>query len=338
MQQTLVVGVDIAKKDFAVAYRVGTVTVDWGKFDNNAEGYAVLASRLAQACTEHGLSQIQLVLEATGGYEAALLAYAYGQGWGVSMPNPKKVRDWAKGVGYRVKTDRVDARILAHYGVERQPPLRPQLTIEVTQLDSLLKRRLDLEQTLHQERTRLSEMAGRPGLAPQVEESLRQVIEALTQALAGIEQAIEELTERHTPFQTNLARLLALPGIGPKVVLPLLVKLFQWHNLTSGEGDAAGLVAYIGLDPQPYESGRSVRKHAGISKMGDREVRRLLYMGALGGVRGKNPLKPFYQRLVGRGKAKKVALVAAARKILVWAWTLFSRQLDWNPDFHQIGA
>lgn len=338
MQQTLVVGVDIAKKDFAVAYRVGTVTVDLGKFDNNAEGYAALQSRLAQACTEHGVSQIQVVLEATGGYEAALLAYAYAQGWGVSMPNPKKVRDWAKGVGYRVKTDRVDARILAHYGVERQPPLRPQLAVEVTQLDSLLKRRLDLEQTLHQEQTRLSEMAGRPGLAPQVEESLRQVIEALTQALAGIEQAIEDLTAKHEPLQRQMVRLLALPGVGPKVVLPLLVKLFQWHNLTSGEGDAAGLVAYIGLDPQPYESGRSVRKHAGISKMGDSEVRRLLYMGALGGVRGKNPLKPFYQRLVGRGKAKKVALVAAARKILVWAWTLFSRQLDWNPDFHQIGA
>jgi transposase len=254
------------------------------------------------------------------------------------MPNPKQVRDWAKGVGYRVKTDRVDARMLAHYGVERQPPLRPQLAVEVTQLDSLLKRRLDLEQTLHQEQTRLSEMAGRPGLAPQVEESLRQVIEALTQALAGIEQAIEELTKRHEPFQTQLVRLLALPGVGPKVVLPLLVKLCQWQNLTSGEGDATGLVAYIGLDPQPYESGRSVRKHAGISKMGDSELRRLLYMGALGGVRGNNPLKAFYQRLVGRGKAKKVALVAAARKILVWAWTLFSRQIDWNPDLHHIGA
>lgn len=338
MSQVLVMGVDIAKKDFAVACRVSDRVMDLGKFANDGEGHAALRVALAEVCAKVGLQRIQVVLEPTGGYEAALLAYAYDQAWAVSMPNPKKVRDWAKGVGYRVKTDRVDARILAHYGVERQPPLRPQLAVEVTQLDSLLKRRLDLEQALHQEQTRLSEMAGRPGLAPQVEESLRQVIEALTQALAGIEQAIKELTEQHEPFQTNLVRLLALPGVGPKVVLPLLVKLFQWHNLTSGEGEATGLVAYIGLDPQPYESGRTVRKHAGISKMGDSEVRRLLYMGALGGVRGNNPLKPFYQRLVGRGKAKKVALVAAARKILVWAWTLFSRQIDWNPDFHQIGA
>lgn len=338
MNQALVVGVDMAKKDFAVACRVSTLEIELGKFANDAEGYVALQDVLEQICAQHGLTQIQLVLEATGGYEAALLAYAYTHHWGVSMPNPKQVRDWAKGVGYRVKTDRVDARILAHYGLERRPPLRPQLALEVTQLDSLLKRRVDLEQTLHQEQTRLSEMASRPGLAPQVEASLRQMIEALTQALAGIEHAIEELSQQHQPMQSQMTRLQALPGVGPKVVLPLLVKLWQWHTLTSGEGDAAGLVAYLGLDPQPYESGRSVRKHPGISKMGDSELRRLLYMGALGGVRGNNPLKPFYQRLVGRGKAKKVALVAAARKILVWAWTIFSRQIDWNPNFHQIGA
>jgi len=277
----------------------------------------------------------------TRGYEAALVAYAYEQQWLVSMPNPKQVRDWAKGVGYRVKTDRVDARILAHYGVERHPPLRPQLAVEVTHLDSLLKRRRDLEQALQKEQTRLTELTDRPGIAPQVQESLKQVIEALTKALAELQQAIDELCQTYEPFQVNLTRLLALPGVGPKVVLPLLVKLFQWQTWTQDKGDTNSLVAYIGLDPQPYESDRSVHKQPGISKMGDNELRRLLYMGALAPkgypVRGNNPLKRFYQRLVGRGKAKKVALVAAARKILVWAGTIFTRQIDWNPDFHQIG-
>jgi transposase len=342
MSQTLVVGVDIAKKDFAVACRVGDVEIEMGKYRNEAEGYGALQVALAQECARHGLNQIQLVLEATGGYEAALVAYAYENQWLMSLPGcplgPKQVRDWAKGVGYRVKTDRVDARILANYGAERRPPLRPQLAVEVTELDSLLKRRLDLEKTLHQEQNRLSEIAGRPGLSPKVAESLQQIIEALTQALNEIQEAIDELCQTHEPFQQNLVRLLALPGIGPKVVLPLLVKLLQWQNMTAGAGDTSGLVAFIGLDPQPYDSGQSVHKHPGISKMGDSELRRLLYMGALGGVRGNNPLKSFYQRLIGRGKAKKVALVAAARKILVWAWTIFSRQIDWNPDFHQIAS
>jgi transposase len=337
MSQALVVGVDMAKKEFVATSRVGSVEAELGKFTNEAHGYASLQQHLDRLCIAHGMTQVQMIIEATGGYEAALVTYAYAQQWLVSMPNPKQVRDWAKGVGYRVKTDRIDARILAHYGVERQPPLRPQLALEVSELDSLLKRRLDLEQALQKEQTRLAELKGRPGIAPKVHESLQQVIEALTKALSELQQAIDDLCQTHEPFRVNLPRLLALPGVGPKVVLPLLVKLFQWQTWTNGEGDTKRLVAYIGLDPQPYESGRSVHKHPGISKMGDNELRRLLYMGALGGVRGNNPLKDFYQRLIGRGKAKKIALVAAARKILVWAGTIFTRQIDWNPDFHQFG-
>jgi len=338
MQAILMVGVDMAKKDFVAALFQGQPQALLGKFTNDVAGYEALSAQVSEACHELGVAQVQLVIEATGGYEAALVAYAYAQDWLVSMPNAKQVRDWAKGVGYRGKSDRIDAQILAHYGAERRPKPRPQLAEEVSELDSLLKRRADLEQALQKEQTRRSELAGRPGISPQVAESLRQVIEALTEALAGIQHAIDERCQSHQPFQQQLTRLLALPGVGPKVVLPLMVKLFQWQTLTNGEGNANGLTAFVGLDPQPYLSGTSVRKHPGISKMGDNELRRLLYMGALGGVRGHNPLMPFYQRLVGRGKAKKVALVAAARKILVWAWTIFSREIDWNPDLHQIGA
>lgn len=334
MNQVMVVGVDMAKRDFAAAERLGSAAVELGKFVNEESGFERLQSQVQQACAEQGVSQIQLVIEATGGYEAGLVAYAYAQGWLVSMPNPKQMRDWAKGVGYRVKTDRVDARLLAHYGVDVRPPARPPLAQEVTELDSLLKRRQDLEQALHKEVTRLSELKGRPGLSPKVAESLQRVSEALREALDEIEAAIEALRKSHPPFAEQSKRLRALPGIGPKNVLPLLVKLLQWQTLTNGQGDSQGLTALVGLDPQPYESGRSVRKHPGISKMGDGEVRRLLYMGALGALRGNNPLKAFYQRLVGRGKAKKLALTAAARKLLVWAWTIFSRQIEWNPDFH----
>lgn len=338
MDDSLIVGIDIAKKSFTAAYRVGEVETELGTFANEPSGYAALQVALEAGCGQEGMKQPQLILEATGGYEAALMAYAYAQEWKVSMPNPMRVRRWAQGADYRVKTDRIDARILAHYGVERRPPLRPQLPVAVSELDSLLKRRLDLEQAIQKERTRLSELHGRPGIAAKIHESLQQVIDALTDALVEIEHAIDDLQQRHQVFADARKRLLPLPGVGPKVLGPLLVKLMQYQNLTAGEGDARGLVAFIGLDPQPYNSGSSVFKHPGISKMGDPELRRLLYMGALGGVQGNNPLRVFYNRLVERGKAKKVALVAAARKILTWAWTLFSRQIDWNPDFHQIGA
>ena len=133
-------------------------------------------------------------------------------------------------------------------------------------------------------------------------------------------------------MQDEAQRLRAVPGVGAKNVLPLLVSCYRFHARTAGHGTAKGITAFVGLDPQPYDSGRSVHKPATISKMGNRDLRRLLYMGALGGVRGNNPLRPFYHQLVARGKAKKLALVAAARKILVWAWTLFIRKTQWNPS------
>ncbi|MCB0183809.1 MAG: transposase, partial [Caldilineaceae bacterium] len=308
MSVSLIVGIDMAKKSFTAAYRIGEAGYDLGNFANTPSGYEALHRQLNNVCKEQGMTRIHLVLEATGGYEAALLAYAYGQEWAISMPNPLRVRRWAEGVGYRVKTDRVDARILAHHGVDCRPPLRPQLAVEVSEMDSLLKRRLDLEQARQKEQTRLSELTGRPGISPKVQESLQQVIDALSDALAEIEQAIEALQQRFQPFAVEAQRLLPLPGVGPKVLWPLVVKLMQFHNLTSGQGDASAFVAFIGLDPQPHISGSSVNKHPGISKMGDSELRRLLYMGALGAISGDNPLRIFYRRLLDRGKAKKVAL------------------------------
>ena len=117
-----------------------------------------------------------------------------------------------------------------------------------------------------------------------------------------------------------------MPGLGAKTVLHLVVLLHRWHTLTAGQGRDKGLVAYVGLDPQPHESGTSVHGRAAISRQGERGLRRRLFMAALGGTRRDNALRRFYRRLVARGKAKKLALVAAARKLLTWAWAVFRRQ------------
>jgi transposase len=304
-----------------------------GRFDNQATGF----EQLAQAIARLGpalQSEIHLVVEPTGGYELALVAFAYEQGWQVSLPNPKQVRDWAKGMGQRAKTDSQDARILARYGAACQPQPQASLPSEVSELDSLLKRRRDLEQMVQQEQNRLQELSGRPGIAAPVLDSLGQVLEALQEALRQVEEAIAAHLRQHAHLHQAMKRLLTLPGIGPKIVLPLLVLLYRWQTLTDNSGSAKGLTAMVGLDPKTHVSGRSVFKHPAISKMGNAEMRRLLYMGALSAVHGHNPLHIFYERLVGRGKARKLAVVAAARKLLTWAWVLFSRQATWNPALH----
>ena len=325
---TLYIGVDIAKDTIDVAYWTGTEAKTIGTYANRETGFAEVAPHLTKLT---GTQQICLVMEATGSYHLTLSVFARQQGWQVALPNPKRVKDWAKGMGYRAKQDKIDGRKLAHYGGLCQPSVQPPLPPDLEQLDNLLRRQQDLEHLLRQERNRLHALEVRPSVDPQVLVSVERTIAFLSQELAMINQAITTFFNTHPDRKQALKQLRLLPGVGPKNAPHLLLLLSRWDNLTAGQGSAKQLTAFVGLDPQPFVSGTSVFKRPSISKMGDSYLRSLLYMGALGGVRGHNPLRNFYQALVQRGKAKKLALVASARKILVWAWTCFSRNLDFDP-------
>jgi transposase len=327
-----IIGADIAKARFEVAVRGPEGEQAWGSFCNTAEGFEQLAQRLAGAQSEAEPAPVLLVLEPTGGFELALAGFGYEQGWVVSRPNPKRVRDWAKSQGRRAKTDRVDARDLAGYGASQSAAHYRPLPAELSELDSLLGRQVELQQMLRAERNRQGALEGKPGVSPLVRQSLADNIARLEVSLAQIEQAVKAHLKAHPKLQAKLKQLRSVPGIGAKNGVFILLLLARWEHLTDGRGSAKGLVAYTGLDPQTYESGTSVHKRASISRMGRAQTRRMLYMGALGGVRGKNPLREFYQGLVGRGKAKKLALTASARKIVVWAWTIYQHDTLFDPD------
>jgi transposase len=318
---TLYVGVDIAKDDFAAATAWAGQTRYLGKTKNTAVDCQAFASHIAarqQAC---GAEQVHLVVEPTGGFEAELVARAYRCGWLVTVVNLQQTSRWAKGQGKRVKTDRQDARMLAEYGADEHPAPQQELPEEIAELDSLLGRKLDLEKLLQSERNRYGRLNRHT--APAVRKSLEQVIAALKQELETIEAAIRQLRHAQPTIQQQLAFLLSVPGIGEKIGPLLLVHLYRFWARTNGHGTAKQLVAYLGLDPVPYESGSSVRRRATISRQGNTLLRSKLFLGALGGVSGKNQLKLFYQSLLARNKPKKVALVACARKALTWAWAVF---------------
>ena len=331
MANKLYVGADIAQGKFDAAVWQGATGTALKAFSNDRSGFEQLAARLAAVAPAHD-TQIVLVLEPTGGYELAVVAFAYDHGWQVCLPNPKQVRDFAKSNGRRAKTDAQDALLLAQFGAEQQPEPQQELPAPIQELIELLQRREDLQQLKRSESNRLLGLQPRPRPTQAVLESLERTIAALEAQLAAIEQAIAELLTQNPDLKREAKRLRSVPGIGERNVLPILVLFYRWQARTSGRGTPKGLVAFVGLDPQPYESGRSVHKRATISKMGDRSVRRYLYLGALGGVHGQNALRTFYNRLVSRGKAKRLALVAAAHKILIWAWAVFSQGVDFDPS------
>jgi transposase len=331
MMDKLYVGIDIAQASFEAAVWQPPTGVALGQFPNTLAGFAQLRQRL-QAEFVHAETELQLVLEATGGYELALLAYAYAQDWRLCLPNPKRVRDGAKGSGRRGKTDRQDSLLLAQFGAERQPQPQEALPAPVQALAELLSRRQDLEQLRRSESNRLRSYQQHPQPLAAILDSLQRTLAALAHELSALEQAITALLKQEPELQAQAKRLRTVPGIGAKNVLPILVLLYRWRARAGAAANSKGLVAFLGLDPQPYQSGRTVYQRPTISKQGDRQVRQSLYMGALGGIRGHNPLRTFYGRLVDRGKAKRLALVAAARKIAVWAWVVFSQQVDFDPS------
>lgn len=322
------IGVDIAKATLTAALWQAGAAPALGTFPNTPAGYAALET--AVAAHRAAEQPVWLTVEPTGGDELALAHWAHAAHWRVRCPNPRQVRAWAAGLGRRAQTDRQDAQVLAHYGAERQPPAWQPWATEWSELDSLLRRKDELAALVRQERNRQQALAGRPGIAGAVPKSLTRLLEAWEGERHAIEQAIAA-QQQQTQVAAAVERLRTVPGVGARTVLPLLVLLQRWDHLTQGRGTAQGLVAYVGYDPQPYESGTSVRRRATISRQGDRGLRARLYMAALGALRGRNPRRSVYDRLVGRSKAKKLALLAAARKLLVWAWAVYRQQQPFDP-------
>jgi transposase len=317
------VGVDVSQDTLDVAFWEQDESVFQGKYPNNTEGFDIIAQKIESKCQETEATSVLITMEPSGGYEQPFARFAHETELRVSLPNPFRVKKWAEAMGIRAKTDKHDARTLAHYGFMQNPHQWKPLPPEVEQLEHLLDRLNDQKDALKREKNRLHAYQNRANTHKMASRDLKQSLAFLERQILKIQKAIREHLKAHPHLWEHKKLLLTVPGVGESNVLYILVMMHRWEELTNGEGESSSLVAYVGLDPKPYESGTSVRKRASISRQGNQHFRSRLFMSALGGVKGNNPLRAFYQRLVGRGKPKKVALVAAARKILVWCWAVF---------------
>jgi transposase len=336
--EKLIIGVDVSKKDLDVAFwqsHPESKSIFLGKFSNDSQGFQTIAMEVEKRQQESNSISVFLVLEPTGGYEQRFAHFAHELGWEVSLPNPKQVRDWIRGTGRRAKTDRIDALMLAYYGVMQNPYTWKPVSPEVAQLESMLDRFEDLKGMLAQEKNRLEAQQNRVNCHHIASENLQENIAHLEQQVKALEKAVKEYMNHHPHLKEQCKNLKTVSGVGDRLGPRLLIAMHRFGELTDFKGTRKAITAFFGLDPKPHESGTSIRKRAGISRQGNTEIRHFLYMGALGGVGGNNPLRSFYKGLVGRGKPKKLALVAAARKILVWCWAVFRQGKPFDATRHQ---
>jgi transposase len=328
----LYLGVDVSQATLDAVIATGKQEESLPTYRNTKGSWKALGKKAMQVAEAHGETTIHLVIEPTGGYERGFVDYAYSLGWLVTVVNPFYVRRFIQGQGQRGKTDSIDALMLARYGVQKQPDPQWQMAADARELQGLLGRQDDLKKLLQAERNRLKQTKHNPRTPPAVRRSIERTIQVLQEELKALDDAVQELLGASDQLGPMATLLRTTPGVGPKVVLRLLTLFHRFYALTAGKGTPSQLVAFLGLDPQPYRSGRTVRKRPTISRMGDKAGRADLYMGATGGIRGNNPLRSFYERMIKRGKPHKVAVVACSRKLLIWAWAIFSSGQPFDPQ------
>jgi transposase len=260
------------------------------------------------------------VLEATGGYEAPVVAALTVARLPVVVINPRQARRFAESTGRLAKTDRLDAAVLAHFADAIRPEVRPLPDAQTQALAALVDRRRQLIAMRTAEQNRL-ELAG-----PAVARDIRQHIVWLDRRIDRSEQELAAAIAASPVWQAKDDLLRSAPGIGPAVSRTLLGELPELGALPGRR-----IAALVGVAPVARDSGRRTGERAIAG--GRAGVRAALYMAILSAVRYNPLVRAFYARLRAAGKAIKVAQVAAMRKLLVILNAMVRDNKPWDPAF-----
>jgi transposase len=244
-----------------------------------------------------------IVLEATGGLEVPAVAALAACGLAPAVVNPRQARRFAESVGRLAKTDAIDAAVLAHFAEAVRPEPRPVPDAEARALSDWLTRRQQLLQMRVAEQHRLPTAAG------PIRQTIQKHLDWLNRQLRAVEAELDQAVRSSPAWRARDELLQSVPGVGPQVARTLLAELPEL-----GARDGRQLAALAGLAPFNRDSGR--RRGQRSIRGGRAPVRAALYQAAVVAMRFNRPLRGFYEKLVGRGKAKKVALVAVARRLL----------------------
>lgn len=295
------IGIDIGKLSFVVTVHGRKKT---GEYENTLEGIEKFLKDY-RSVLANGLS----VLETTGGYEMRLLLTLCENGFAVHRANTRKIKNFIRSLSNGAKTDQLDSKALALYGYERHDRLdcfKPQ-SKQSLELYELVQRCSDLKYILVAEKNRLK--------APRVhfvKESCELMIDALTKQIEALTERINIIIKNDIVLKKKKEVLKTIPGIGEITANYLLVLVPELGTINRKQ-----IASLIGLAPIANDSGL----HRGYRATGHGRagVKPILFMAAMAARNSNSWLKDFYNRLVGAGKKKIVALTALMRKIIVIA-------------------
>lgn len=314
-KNTEIFGIDISKDVFDV---YGSKS-GHQRFNNDEKGFKSFQKTVSKDAL--------VVMEATGYYHYRLAQFLYKNHITVSVVNPLSVKRFIQMKLAKVKTDKSDAKAICEYAKVNEVPLYNALTdvqAECLQLfrllDNYLKKRTATKNKLHGEQT-----LGVPSKF--VYQSLKRDLKHLDKEINALEQRLLQLVKQEQ--QQQLTLLKGIPGLGTKTALFLIVITDGFEKFETSNQ----LCSFVGITPTIRQSGSSVKGKSRISKVGNQKLRNLLFLCAFSACKHNRACKEIYERIVSKGKSKKLALIAVANKLLKQAFAIAKSGLPYNENF-----
>ena len=303
------IGIDVSKEHLDVA--TWPARESW-QVSHDPDGFHQRVEKVGQYKPEI------IVMEATGGYEAACATVLGVEGLPVAVVNPRQVRDFARSLGKRAKTDWIDAVVLARFGDAARPEPRLLADEQSVQLKGLMTRRRQLMEMVAAEKNRTA--LCHPAILPRLKEHIRW----LENELDELDTDLRDRLKNSPIWRENDDLLRTVPGVGQVTSFTLLAELPELGQLNRKQ-----IAALVGVAPFNRDSGDMQGKRAIWG--GRASVRAALYMATLSASRFNPIIRVHYQHLLNEGKAAKVALVACMRKLLTILNAIVRTRSAWNP-------
>lgn len=315
-----VLGIDISKDSFDAALKAEGKT-SHTQFENNPQGY----KRLSGWLQKNKIQSLHACMEATGQYGDGLAEYLFQQGYQVSVVNPARIKAYGSSKLRRNKTDKADAELIAEYCLREDPDRWSPPPASFKDLQALVRRLDDLQSNYQQEANRL-----KSGVSTAVVvEDLKAHLKFLEEQIKHINRAIQDHIDAHPELKQRQALLVSIPGIGKLTAAKILGEVRDVCEFDS----ARQLAAYAGVTPRRFVSGSSVHKKSRLSKMGNVNLRRSLYMSAIS-AKNHNPIvQTFCQRLMLSGLRPKEVICAAMHKLLHLVFGILKSGKPFDPHF-----
>lgn len=302
------IGIDVSKNTLDVY--VYQTEQHW-QADNTNAGIRSLVSRLRRFNVE------SIVVEASGGYERRLVEACRDRDLPLVVAQPGKIKSYARAQGILAKTDKLDARTIAEFGLKMQPDIRELPSEKVMLVKDLLARRRQLIEARTQEMNRLKRDL------KNLNASHRRILKVIEKEIAWVDDRLGKVVAEIEQWQQTLDVLLSVPGIGTGVAYTLLGELPELGELSPRQ-----VASLCGLAPFNRDSGMMKGKRR--IKGGRAPIRTVLYMAMLSCIQHNPVMREFYQRLVAQGKHKKVAITACMRKMMVILNAMVRDQRAWQ--------